>query len=220
MQQFFQSLIQPHGIPDHLRGLLVLCHRLVRFIFFRIIRLYGCTVISILYLLRSFFLIFFRLLRCICGQIRHFFRLRRHFLIPVIVFFLLGRSQRFVLHLQLHSLIYILSFAEPEDKVVALFQAFCRHARFLIQFCQFIRPLFDVLCFFKFFQCFYLLFDRCSLCAKYLIPEDVLIWILRRNLHKIIVIVYRFIYISRLNSQCTKMIDYLTASFRTVISES
>ena len=49
-----------------------------------------------------------------------------------VVFLLLERGQRLILHLKLHSLINILSLAEPQDQIVAFLQTFCRHTRLMV----------------------------------------------------------------------------------------
>ena len=92
------------------------------------------------------------------------FLCRRNFSgISLVIFFLLKRSKRFILHLQFHGLIHIFSFTEPENQVVTFFQTFCCHSGFVIQLCQFICPLFHIFCMFEFFERFNLLLQRSAL---------------------------------------------------------
>ena len=149
MQELFQRLIQGHCISQFL-----FLRSSLRFLKsqFRIRRLVVFTddvpcqfVLGHIFLFgfrfRKFSAFFFR----VCQQIRHLFRLRGRLLISVIIFLLLGRRQRLILHLQFHSLIYILSLTKPEDQIITLFQTLCRHARFLIKLCQFICPFLYIL---------------------------------------------------------------------------
>ena len=226
MKKFFQRFVQPHGITQ----LLFLRNRLFFFrCFLRLFRDLLCFF-RLLFCIRAFFL---RRFLCfvyvclvlipgffsrICQQIRHLFCLGRRFFKSVIIFFLLGRCQRFVLHFKFHRLIYILPFAEPENKVITFFQTFSSHAGFLIEFCQFICPLFDILRFLKLFQSLDLLLNRRALLPQNLIAQDILIRIFRRDLHKIIVIIYRFINIARLQRKRTEAADNFSAALGTVIS--
>ena len=84
--------------------------------------------------------------------------------IPLIILFLLQRSQRLIFHLKLHSLIDIFALAEPEYQIITLFQTLCCHPCFMIQLGQLKGPFFYILCPLKFFQRFNLLRQRCILC--------------------------------------------------------
>ena len=161
------------------------------------------------------------LLLCIRLQVGNFFRLCCCYpAVLLVIFFLLGRGQRLILHLQLHRLIDILPFAEPEDKVVTFLQTFCSHACFLIQLCKLISPLFNILRFLELFQRLDLLLHRRSLRTQNLVSQDILVRILGCDLHKIIVIIDSLVYISRLNRKRTQTIEHLTATFRAVIGDS
>ena len=230
VEKLLQCLIQTHCIPDLTRSSTCFLCRRTLFRFLRNLSFLGhCHGRSCV--ITAFCIRYgFRLFR-LCGlipfsaisikrfQIRHFFRLSRQLLKSVIIFFLLGRSQGLILHLQFHRLINVLSLTEPQDQVIAFFQAFRCHARFLIQLCKFIRPLFDIFSFLKFFQRLDLLFYRRSLCAQDLVTQDMLIWIFWCDLHEIIVIIYRLVHIPCLNGKCTEPVNDFPASLGAVISD-
>ena len=110
-------------------------------------------------LFRSLFFRFFcRLFRSLLCRAR-----------SAVILLLLQRCQRFILHLQLHRLVDILSFTEPEDQIVTFFQTLCGHSRLMITLCQLIRPLFYILRLLKLFQRGDLLGKRRSLCSEDLI---------------------------------------------------
>ena len=71
-----------------------------------------------------FFLLLGFICLCIRKNIRNLLCLLGRPCITLIVLFLLGRSQWFVLHLQFHRLIDILPLAEPKNQIVTLFQTF------------------------------------------------------------------------------------------------
>ena len=237
MKKFLQSLAKRHCIPDFLFlrlscvNILTAVRRLPGSTLFRkrrfLIRafLILCSVPYIIFPIRFDSILnisgisfsAFRL--CIRQDVRHFFCLFRQLLIPAVILFLLRRSQRLILHLQLHRLIYILSFAEPKDKIITLLQTFCRHACFLVQLRQFISPFFNIFRLLILLKRFDLLLDRCSLRTENLISQDILIRVFRRDLNKIVIIIDRFIYISSFNRQCTKAADDLPAPLRTAVSK-
>ena len=167
-------------------------------------------------LIRSLILTF-RL--CICQDIRHLFRLFGKLLIPPVILFLLGRSQRLVLHLQFHRLIHILPFTEPEDKIIALLQALCRHTGLLVQFRQLIRPLFNILRLLILLKSLDLLLDRSSLRAEDLVFQYILIRVFRRDLNKVVIIINSFVHILCLDRQGTEAADDLPAPLRTAVSK-
>ena len=136
------------------------------------------------------------------------------------VFFLLLRRQLLILHLQLHSLVHILAFAEPENQIVTLFHTLCSHPGFLVKFCELIRPFFRIFRFFIFFQRLDLLLNRRVLRPQNLISQDMPVRIFRRHLNKFIVIINRLIDISRLQCKCTETACNLSASFCAVISNA
>ncbi len=214
MQQAFQRFIQLHGTAD----LSSFCiyhlgfgNNPFRSSLRVFLNLFRCTFY--LFSLRRCFLLFL-----VLNHIRHLHRLIRHALIPAVILFLLRWCQRLIFHLEFHSLIDIFSFIKPQDQIVTFFQTLCRQACLLVQFCQFISPLFDILCLFESFQSLNLLVDRRSLRTQDLITENKFIRILRRNLLKVIIIINCFIYILRLQCQCTKLVNDFPASFRTMIS--
>ena len=221
MKQLLKSLIQTHCVADFFLSWLSGFSDFRDRFFRRLRSLFLLSSFRFLYNFCVFnhfrffllLLVFFK-----CLKVRHFLRLSRKFFKSPVIFLLLGRRKRLILHLQFHCLIYILAFTEPEDQIITLFQTLGCHSGFLIQFCQFISPFFNIFRLLKFFESLNLLFDRCSLCPQDLIAKDILIWIFRSNLHKIIVEVNSFIHISRLQCKSTQAIDNLPASFRTAVN--
>ena len=79
------------------------------------------------------------------------------------VFLLLLWCKRLVFYLQLHRLLYEDSITEPQNQIITLFETFRCHPRFVIELCQLVCPLFNILCLLKLFQHTDLLFKRCIL---------------------------------------------------------
>ena len=53
-------------------------------------------------------------------------------IISMIVFFLLKWSQRFVFHFKFHCLVYISTFAEPENQIITFIKTFGSHTGFSV----------------------------------------------------------------------------------------
>ncbi len=144
---------------------------------------------------------------------------RTRLFITAVVLLLLGRGQGLILHFQLHRLIDVLPLAEPENQVVAFFQALGRHPRFLIQFREFIRPLLDILTLLESLQGLDLLLDWFPPRTKYLVTQQITVRILRGRLDEFVIIINRFIYIFCLQRQHAQAIQNLPAALGPLISD-
>ena len=156
---------------------------------------------------------------CIGDDIRHFLCLIGKFFISLVVFLLLRRCKLLVLHLQFHSFVYILSLAEPENEIITFLQTLRCHARFLVQFCQFVRPLFNIFGLLILLERFDLLLNGRSLRPQNLISQNILIRIFGGYLYEIIIIINRLIYIPSLEGKRTESADDLAAPLGTAVSE-
>ena len=116
----------------------------------------------------------------------------------LIIFFLLQRCQRFVLLLQLHCLVDILAFGEPQNQVIAFSKALFSASRFVIQCSQFIGPLLDVFDPLEISQCLDLVIKRKAFCLLNLVTQNILIRILRRQIDILFIAILRFIGIAEL----------------------
>ena len=98
----------------------------------------------------TFICVFFRgfchsILRCFFNRLSFLFllflcflRLNHRMLICfllAVVFLLLKRCQRLILHLKLHRFINVFTFAEPQNQIITFLQTLCRHTGLIIQTC-------------------------------------------------------------------------------------
>ena len=190
--------------------------------------LFGCVFCLLFFLCRSLFFLFYRrtllflfLFRLRNTQILFIVLPRKHKILRLfsgmlIILLLLKRRKRLIFHLKLHCQIDILPLAEPENQIITFLYAFPDHTSLVIQLCQFICPLFNVLRLLKLLKRSNLLLKRRLLYFQYPVFQDILIRILRRQLNKLFITIGSLFRVIHFKRQCSKPVNDFPASRRTV----
>ena len=135
----------------------------------------------------------------------------------VAILLLLDLIQRLIEHFQFQCLLDIGPVSEPEHQFIAGINALLALAGLVIKERQLKRPFFGIFLFLQFLQQGDLLTHLCPLGLHHLVSEDISQIIMRRNIHKFIVILLRLLKIFHPDRKLRQTIDDHPADGGTVI---
>ena len=133
-----------------------------------------------------------------------------------ILFFLCFR-QWLIQHFQFQCTLYIWPVSKPENQLITCINTLLTHPCFVIQISKLICPLFRIFLLLEFFKNRYQFFIRSPLCFLYIIAKYIFKGVMRRNLHKLIIIILCRLKIFHLDRHFRKTVNNHSSDRRAVI---